>query len=512
MGLMEMIARAMGATPRLVEGVTIPSGDYVDSDEALWRPITGNKRRDLNPIEFDKARRISTYLWRRNPMAHRLIEQMADFIVGDGFTLTADTDAGQRIADDVWADPVTNLKDRHRDLFRDLSIFGELAARVSVNPVAGRMRLGFIDVERIHHVDLDPENVLIDKTLFVIEGTNVEPIPIPLYVWDDMTTPGEGQWVGEGFYHAINRLTGQTRGTPDLLAIADYVDGYDQLVFNALERSSLVNAFIYEVTLEGADDSQIAAWLSKNGTAPRPGSIRAHNASEKWGVVEPALGSADTVALGRIVKNMGLGGAGVPEAWFAEGDSVNRATLVAQGDPTYRMLKARQDLCQGYVRRWVEVGIQHARGKRLSMSAAVPKISVGVPDISQKDLSGVSQALPQVATAIVSAVAEQLIDRKSGRKVFLMVASQLGVELNEQDVEKAIEEDQAQAKAEAEATNVEQALRAAAGLTPEGFPKPPVPLALRPYAGQAPGAVPKPGAVPGVQSGGPVQPEQVVTA
>jgi hypothetical protein len=501
MGLLDIFGRAMGAQPRpaLVEG----AGSYVDgvdADEDLWTPVKGGRRRDLNPIEARKARRISLYLWRRNPVAHRLIEQMADFVVGDGFTITADSDQAQRVADDIWADPVTALAIRHRDIVRDLSLFGELGIKAAVNPIAGRMRLGFLDVERIKDLELDPDNVLVDKTLVVLdEKAPVEGIPIPLYVWDDMTNPGEGKWVGEGFYHGVNRILGQQRGTPDLLAIADYVDGYDQLVFNALERSGLVNAFLYDVTLKGFDDAKLAEWATRHGAAPRPGSIRAHNESETWEVLTPNLGTSDTVQLGREVKNMGLGGAGVPEAWFAQGDSVNRATLVAQGDPTYRMLKCRQDFVQAMFKRWLEVGLQEAQGKRLS-TGKHPEIMVNVPDISQKDLTGISQALPQIANALVAAVTNEFVDVKSARRVFLMVAGQLGVKLDENEVEKAIEADKAEAQANADIANTEQMLRAAAGLGPDGMPKAP-----NPFAPKAPG----PGPVPGVQSGGPVQPQLV---
>jgi len=494
MGLIDDIggifARAMGATPMLTEAIFPPETDP-DADADLWTPIASGRRRDLNPIEQRRARRISLYLWRRNPVAHRLIEQMADFVVGDGFTISADSDQAQRIADEMWNDPVMALRVRHRDIVRDLSLFGELGIKAAVNPIAGRMRLGFVDIERIKDVDLDPENVLVDKTMWVYGGeSSAEAVAIPLYVWDDLTEPGTGQWVGEGFYHGVNRILGQQRGTPDLLAIADYVDGYDQIVFNALERSGLVNAFLYDVTLKGFDEMKIATWVTQHGVAPRPGSVRAHNESETWEVLTPSLGSADTVALGREVKNMGLGGAGVPEAWFAQGDSVNRATLVAQGDPTYRMLKCRQDFVQAMFGRWMEVGLQHAMGKRLAIGKA-PKIEVNVPDISQKDLTGVSQSLPLIANALVGAIGAELIDTKSARRVFIMVAGQLGVSLDEADVEKAIEEEKAEAEAEAEIANTEQMLRVAAGLTPQGLPMP---------------KVPAPPPVLGVEQGGPVQP------
>ena len=105
------------------------------------RPSRGGRRRDLNPIEQRRARRISLYLWRRNPVAHRLIEQMADFVVGHGFTISADSDQAQRIVDEIWNDPVMALAHRHRDIVRDLSLFGELGIRAAVDPIVGRMRL-----------------------------------------------------------------------------------------------------------------------------------------------------------------------------------------------------------------------------------------------------------------------------------------------------------------------------------------------------------------------------------
>ncbi len=157
MALKDLLGRMMGASssPALVEA-TGSYVDAVDGDEDLWSPIKGGRRRDLNPIDQRRARRISLYLWRRNPVAHRLIEQMADFVVGDGFTISADSDQAERIAKEIWNDPVMALAMRHRDIVRDLGLFGELAVKAAVNPIAGRMRLGFLDVERIKEVDLDP--------------------------------------------------------------------------------------------------------------------------------------------------------------------------------------------------------------------------------------------------------------------------------------------------------------------------------------------------------------------
>lgn len=419
------------------------AGDVVEPDEMFYRRIT-DARRDLNPISYQRAQEISYHLWRSNPMAHRMIEMMVDFVVGaDGVTIEAADDSVQEVIDEFWTDPRSHWDLRQRDLVRDLSIYGELALRKFVNDQSGKMRVGYLDTARIADVLPDPDDMLVDKTLLISDGKGGSAQPVDLVVYDDLTDPGNPKWVGDAFYFAINRVIGQHRGNPDLFAIADYVDGYDQLLFNALERTGLINAFVWDVTLDGADDPAIARWQQKYPAAPPPGSVRVHNEHEHWATAAPSLGSQDIIEIGRAVKNMGLGGAGLPEAWFAEGDSANRATLQAQGDPTYRMLQSRQRYVRSMFERIIGVLIQENLGGRLSMKADT-EFKITLPELDVTDTSMVSNALPQVTTALVAAIGESLIDRKSARSVFLGVATQLGIELDPQDVEDAINEQKAE--------------------------------------------------------------------
>lgn len=454
--IIRALAEAMGAVPKpvLVEA----TGETIDPDDDLFRRISGS-RRDLSPIDQDRARRISLYLYRRNPMAKRLVNMIVDFVVGEGLTLSAPDPRVRQLANDWWSDPVMQLDLRHRDIVRDLLLNGELAALVAVNPVSGNMRLGFLDAERIEDVLPDPDNVMVDRTLMLRGVDTGQATPVPLVTFDDVSEPGSPRWVGEAFYFGLSRVLGQHRGTPFLLAIADYLDGYDQLLFNALERSSLINAFVYDVTIKGADDAAIAAWMVKHGAAPPPGSVRVHNDSEVWDALAPDLGNADTVALGRAIKNMGLGGAGVPEAWFAEGDSANRATLAAQGDPTYKMLSSLQRFVRAMFERCLVFRMQLAKAAGQLPEGADTTVTVNAPELSTQDTSKISGALQQLTNALVAARADGLIDTSSARRVFLSVVSQLGVDLTEADVTAAIEKQRP-----ADLADTEARIRAAAGL------------------------------------------------
>lgn len=480
----------------------LPSGAQIDADDHLYSPITGT-RRDLNPIDQDRAQEVSFHLWRNNALIHRLLEMLADFVMGDGLTIEAiakervealseatdpgkaprlpgDADFGkvdktpgqraddrfvaqvQRVIDEFWTDPVMELPLHSRDWVRDQAIFGELAFRAFVNPVSGRMRLAVVDVRRIKDVLPDPENAMVDKWLVVRTLDSPEGVPVPIVTYDDTTDPAAPRWVGEAFYFAPVRAIGQHRGSPDILPVADHADGYDQVIFNATERSGLVNAFIFDVMLQGADDKQIEEWKAKHGTPPRPGSVRVHNEKEVWGTQAPVLGSYEAQALANMVKLVVLGGMGVPEGWFADGDSANRATLQEQGDPTYRMIQSRQRRIKHQWERVLLFVIQCAidAGRLPADAFERVTINVSLPEPSSEDITNLGKVLVDLVGAFSDAVADEMVSKVSARKLFLQVASMLGIELDPTAEEALIEDERAlreqrAADATAEQTRVE---------------------------------------------------------
>lgn len=461
----------MARGPNLIERLGMAlAGDYlreadgltIDPDDDMYRRATGSSR-DIDPIKHDRAQELSLYLWRQNPMARRIVELVVDFVVGDGLTVEAADDAVQQVVDDIWQDPRMNLELRHRDFVRDLSIYGELALRKYVNADSGRTRLGYIDVNRIKDVRLDPQDVLTDQDLVLYGPGGLNDEVVPIVSWTD-----QGAWTGDAFYFAINRVTGQHRGTPDLLSLADWVDAYDQLLFNALEKSGLQNAFVWDVTLANADTSRVQEWQTQHAAPPRPGSIRVHNDMEQWQAVSPVFHTADVTDIGRAIKNMALGGAGLPEAWYAEGDSANRATLAAQGDPTYRMLASRQRYVKAMFDRILTVLASERLGRGLPSDSDL-EISVNMPDPSTKDTSAISAAVAQITASLAEAVDNEWISNKSARQVYLGMVGQLGTDLDPTAEEEAIaaEEEDRTADQDAEAERMVNLMRAQQQQQPE---------------------------------------------
>lgn len=436
----------------LREGVSEPILGLVDTDDHLYRRLTGETR-DLSPVTQERARTVARYLHRQNPLARRLVEMTADFVVGDGLTFNAIDEDVQEIINEFWSDPTMKMNLRHRDLVVDLAVNGELFLRAYDEN--GKVMLGYIDPDRVRGVIKDPENAFVDQTIELFSkrmAGGVEEIPII----QSRATKAGLEFEGEVFAYFINRPVGATRGTPDSLALADWIDGYDQVMFNALDRASLMNSFIWDVTLKSADADQVSEWAKMHSYAPKAGTVRVHNDYEAWQAVSPSLGAAETETISRLIKNLILGGAGVPEGWFADGDSANRATLAAQGDPTYRMLTARQRLVGSIF----EDIAQYVISKAIS-AGRLPKgvdrtVTVILPDPSVEDTKGIAAALPQLMGALSAAKDAKFISEDSARKVFLSITGQLGIEL-EPDKELEMIEEEAEKAAE-EAANSQPSL------------------------------------------------------
>ncbi len=416
----------------------LDQGDAVDRDDYLYRRMTDSAR-DLNPITQDRAREVSHYLWRQNPFARRLIEMVLDQVIGDEVSFEAAEEDVQEVIDSFWDDPAMDLHLNFRGLLRDMSLDGELVLR-TYKGHGGRVQIGYIDAGRIKAVYKDPDNALRDETIILkptVTGGEDEKLEII------SITPGKSKnsYSGDTFFWATNRPTAGTRGTPDLLAVADWIDGHDQILFNALDRTALQNSFVWDVELVGADEKRITEWTVMHGEAPRPGAVRVHNDAEKWTAVSPSLGAAETEVVARLVKNLVLGSTGVPEAWFADGDSANRATLAEQGSPTYKMIRSRQALVRAMLTRILTYVIDQAADAG-RVSSKDRSFSVNLPEPSSDDTTTLATALPQLTKAISEAISEKLISRKSARQTFLMVAAQLGIELDPTAEADQIEEEE----------------------------------------------------------------------
>ncbi len=490
MGILDGIATFFLGKPepaQLQEGVFMGAVDY-DPDASLsatqggssyYRRLTGKIDRDLNPITQERARAIAFWLYDSNPLAKRVLELTRDFLVGDGVGVAAQGEdeearkAIQEVIDRFWGDPINLMDLKLFSKVLELGLWGEQCYSVTVNPVDGHVRLGYVDPGLIADVLLDPKDgetprevVLTGvaaesgKRLKVISfcddpnspwfgrlmGVATDRDGTVLDTWQDRNSAGEpvGEPVGEAkpylgacFLFRINAVSNARRGRSDLLSLADWIDAYDQVLFNEVDRAILMKSFIWDVAIEG-DEKAVLDAQARYQNPPKPGSLRIHNTKEKWEAVNPEIKSYETKAGADLLLGYISTGSGHPKTWLSGTDDVNRATATELSEPAFKRLSARQRYVRYMIEQIVSFVLDQAEmkgkiGKRevaFGLAPAAWSFSVTMPEIRSKDMKLAADTFNAAMQALASALVEELVDKETAQELVAMLIGQFGVDVD----------------------------------------------------------------------------------
>lgn len=414
----------------------------IEPDEEGWRSL-GALTRDLSGITLDRVQKVAFDLYQRNPLGHRLTELVRDFVVGDGITYSVTNPYVQEVVDRFWHDSVNRIDQRNDNFALELGLYGELAPEVFVGPVSGVTVLGYVDVGQIKKVVHLPRNPLVLDTMFVREkGFGVAGRPLQV-----IRDRGNGILEGDVFYWRVNAVSNASRGWPDLMHVADWLDAFDQLLWEMVERARLARSFIWDVNLKDADQTKVDDWLRRNGEAPRSGSVRAHNDQVQWSAVAPELGSFESAKESEVIKDHLAAGAGVPKVWLSAAEDVNRATATEMGAPTTRRLSRRQryyldcigDMVRLVVERATLAGAipTDARGRaqvydeqgQPTEQYEVPwkLVTLQGPEISTRETARMGGVLRQVADGLAVAESKGWFGVDTSRRVVAAYLNQMGI-------------------------------------------------------------------------------------
>jgi hypothetical protein len=461
------------------EGLTLsPAAGLIDSDDGSFRRLSNGtrfKRRDLSPMQQDRMLEIAWYLWEQNPFARRLITCMTDLVVGEGVGFEAEDPKIGEAAGKVWNHPVNRIADRSRELHDALSLNGELILPVNVNDVSGVPTLGFIDPYQVDEVEPRPDNVMVPAFVRLKRLPNEsEGKRIPII----QENPLNGQLEGECFYFAINKLPNSMRGRSDLLALADWLDLFDQYMFAEVERVRLLSAFVWDLEIKDGTPETIRTRLDEIGT-PQSGSVFGRNQNEKLSALSPSLNATDRTETARLLTIHIAGSLGMPISWFGWQDS-NRATIEGQNDVAMKTPAARQKQFGAFLNAILRYGIEKQRTANpvLFRQLTNDKFGVSMPEIAAKDISRVAGALGQVIGALDTAMQNRTMSRRVATVIQLALTKHLGsgFDFKADDV-------MGEADADAEERQAHQdelmAKMAAAGGNGNGLEPPPRPGAPR---------------------------------
>lgn len=422
---------------RIAESYPMVGGS---ADDNLWRSLNQISNRDLYVLTQKRMQDIAFYLYDSNPMAKRIIEIMRDFVIGDGFTYSAEDPEVLEVIDSFWNDPDNNLDEELDVNVLELGIFGELCLPVWVNKANGSVKLGYIDPATILRVKKDRNNPKINRTVVYKKlGVSDEVEMDIINIDKNIKSETYGRLTGDCFFFTINKISSASRGRSELLTLCDWLDGQDQFLFARLERAFLLNTFIWDVTCEGMTKEELTEFV-KNLSMPKAGSIRAHNEKITWKTETPKLEAFDASEEARLFKNQILGGAGYPEHWFAEGSRTTRATALEMGLPTLKKLKSRQKTVKNFIKRILDFVIDQAIIAGKLKENVNRRFKVIPSPIISRDNKGTAEAVSGLVSGLVQASDKGWVSDKKAKMVINSVISQLGVDM-ENDAEEERKED-----------------------------------------------------------------------
>ncbi|MBI1386292.1 MAG: hypothetical protein GC150_15405 [Rhizobiales bacterium] len=430
------------------------AGRAIEDEDEGWRRLTGDARRDLTPMNHARMLKLAAYLWEANPLANRLIELPVAYLVAEGVKLKVADQEAQGWLDAFWSDPINKMDVKLPRKVRELSLFGEQCYPAFVDASHGHVRLGYLDPAHIEKIICDPDNA--EQPIGVVttrdrKGSHkkfrvIVNGPEEVFTSRTMGIRERDFSDGECFLFRVNEFSAGARGRSDILAQIDWLDSYDQFLFGELERAKGLRAFFWDVTLAGATPEQVKERAAKI-TAPRSGGVRVHNDAEIWKTVSASLGAGDGAEAARMIRNHVLGGSTLPEHWYGGGGDVNRASAAEMGDPTYKMMAARQGVLKHML---VELGTYQVRQRLLAagkddLDPAAPEeryeVGAAFPEIVTKDLGRLTQALQASVSATAQAVAESLLSKKTAVAIIALAADRLGVAVDpEKELETAMRE------------------------------------------------------------------------
>lgn len=427
------------------------AGAFDEEDEG-YRSLTGVARRDLSSLSQAQMQKLAAFLWESNLLANRLIELPVAYLVAEGVRLTCQDEDHQRCLDAFWDDPINKMDLRLPTFVRELSLFGEQCWPTYVNDVNGHVRLGYLDPSLIDTVVMDPGNAAQEIGVRTVkdQAGNFRQFRVIVRGEDDELFAAQARAAragfdsGDAFYFAVNKYAAGRRGRSDLIAQMDWLDAYDEFMFDQVERAGELDAYVWDVTMKGATEEDIK---EKAKTIKRPGrgSVRVHNDQEEWKAEAPSLNSVDRAESARMFRNHALGGATVPEHWYGGGGDVNRASAAEMGDPFFKVATMRQTTWKHIL---VELG-RYVLYMRAKARGETPDwgdrkrwgVAVAFPEMVSKDVTKIAAALQACVVAVAAALNARLISRKTALTIIATAAARLEVEIDPAEELKKVDEE-----------------------------------------------------------------------
>ncbi len=416
----------------------------LDNDMAAWRGLNGSPL--LLPRQ-DYLLTLSYWLYYTNNLIGGMIEKSTDVICGKGFDYKTENPELQKRLDRFWKRDRLNNFAWLQDVYTAwLRVFGECCFTFFTRP-DGSVRVGFVEPYNIDRTYTDPGNPFIVtgvrlKSTFdakqPILTTVLDPTQPEEALFDTATRAQRAAFKQtidkhvECVYFPLNpRILSadddnpNLRGTPPLLASFDPAVDAEDVLYSMRRRADMASRILWDVTLEGADDDDIEAFLEDNDV-PDEYTVNAHNERVSWQLNAPDLKASEHETQHRIVRNYAIGGKGpgMPPTWFGDGTDANRASAQELPFTTVLGLERQQDKQAAIFRSLLEY-------QAVQAGFDPDEFDMVLPTISKKDMKEMSTTMRELTAALTVAEDRQWLTTEEARRVYRENLEDLGTELGE---------------------------------------------------------------------------------
>lgn len=429
--------RVLEATPQQIVASGASASSYgldpIDSD-AGWRRAGRLGRREVPYWSREKAVTHSVAAYRTNPMARAIVDTYAAFCIGDsGVKYECTNPAVSEIVKEFWEDPGNACAASQDVDFRSQLIMGEQLYEMMVGASSGVVRYCPIDPIAISEVLLRAGNPNWVEKIRLGNNedaglTGVEERELTAVSVNDDTDLREGQVM---FWRPFRTLNTDIRSMPFLSPVLDWLDNYDQILSNLMDRTALGRYMVWDVTVTGGQDEVdrfIRDRLPKG--PPTSGGIEVHNESVTWEPKSVTVGADEDSVTAQAAMTMFAGGSGLAKTWLAEPDGANRATSLTMAEPVRRRVGGIQQVWLAQQTELVRFAVDRAvaagrlapmvasadprTGAQTEVRASQTVIVTG-PEVAAADATITAQVLLNLSTALSGMVQTEILSPEAAK-------------------------------------------------------------------------------------------------
>lgn len=458
-----------------------------------YRRATTATLRDFASMPPDKVLSTIWTQWQSSPIAKRVIKIKRGYVLGKGIEPHSEDEDLENVLQEFWTRNNFHQDGRRANEFTEqLFLFGEQLYPAFVRESDGAVLIAYFDPSQIERVVMHPDNAL--ETCAVIlkeaqpnsetpwEGERKRQVYRVIRVaqageyqgklitskqafatkqvdaWETSMLKHYGltEYSGDVFLTQINKVSNQPRGYSDLLQVADWIDQADRTLFALADREQMAGYFFIDVAIDGDENAVKAAAARSKQKPPSPGGANFHNLAENWTVQQPDLKQEGSIATLVALLTFIMGGMGFPVSWYGYGSDTNRATLEAQGDPTYRQLEDDQGVVRSMFLGMLTFARDQAEiaGKWTPTEDGAAEITLNMPEMTTKDLSRVMGLFTPLVNALLALKDARQLSDETVQKAVAKVLKEMDIDTSpEEEMRKLVDNETDAAQADNDKLN-----------------------------------------------------------